>query len=290
MKALTTFLKLIIIGIATTIVRAVFQGFIPVVGEPLLWPSVFVDGGIMPLAFMSFGSLFYTMVASLYILIDKNLGGKRILKGLKFSFLFIIIWVVYLLEPLPHVMPLDKLTYPLADSGALLAMGIFIGLLVATDGKKNFDENTEVIKVKRAVKFSVLNVIIIGFIFFLGRLAMYRYLGLYSSFGMKPVETLLWALGTGLAIGVVYELVAPYICTNRFCLRFFVFGLVFFGVNLVAFNGFMPVVFRIDVVDLAYRTLGDIAFVVVGGAICLGFDFKKMRVSELNVEKIGIEE
>ncbi len=280
MKQLETFLKLIIIGILTTLVRAVFQGFIPVVGEPLLCPSVFAEGGIMPLAFMTFGSLFYTMVAALYLLIDKNLWGNRFSKGLKFSFLFIIIWVVYLLEPLPHVMPMDKITYPLADGGALLVMGVLLGLFLATEKEKK----------EITVKFSFLNVIIVGLIFFLGRLAMYRYFGLYSSFGVKPIETLLWALGTGLSIGVVYELVSPYICPNRCGLRFLVFGIVFYGVNLIAFNGFMPVVFRVDMVDLALRTVGDVTSVVIGGAICLWFDFRKIKNLDLNVDKVGIEE
>lgn len=304
MKQLETFLKLIIIGILTTLVRALFQGFIPVVGEPLLWPSVFNDAGLMPLAFMVFGSLFYTIVAALYLLIDKNLRGGKVFKGLKFSFLFVIIWVAYLLEPLPHVMPLDKVTYPLADSGALLVMGLLLGLFVATKGEEKFkaeedlcqvdkqhgvedevkDKSMEAESIKavmpmRKIKFSFLNVIIIGLIFFLVRIAMYKYCSLYSSFGVKPVETLLWAIGTGLAIGVVYELVAPYICVNHQIYRFLVFGLVFFGVNLVAFNGFMPVVFRVDMVDLAIRTVGDVGAVILGGGICLGFDYKKFTLN-----------
>lgn len=299
MKQLETFLKLIIIGILTTLVRALFQGFIPVVGEPLLWPSVFNDAGLMPLAFMVFGSLFYTMVAALYLLIDKNLRGGKVFKGLKFSFLFVIIWVAYLLEPLPHVMPLDKVTYPLADSGALLVMGLLLGIFVATKGDEKFEieehlsqvdkqhgvedevkgKSIEAVMPMRKIKFSFLNVIIIGLIFFLGRIAMYKYCGLYSSFGVKPVETLLWAIGTGLAIGVVYELVAPYICVNHQIYRFLVFGLVFFGVNLLAFNGFMPVVFRVDMVDLATRTVGDVGSVILGGGICLGFDYKRLTLN-----------
>ena len=443
MKHLETFLKLIIIGILTALVRTYIQGFIPMVEEPLLWPSIFVEGGITPLAYLVFGSVFYTVVAALYLMLDKKMGGRKILKGLKFSFLLIIIWVPYLWEPLPHVTTMDKFLYPLADGGALLVMGILLGIFVATDrrkksedkvaavdekgqgevlngeisnlvdnileleeesgeeeetedinevneereikeasiarrsqvvkksypakkktyapkkkssgkkgskaknkskGKKNSGGNVatagkkvatpnKVVALDKAsvpsknyatsknkntaaknknttartkdniekmvvvdkstagnrimtaenhkdhkagkVKFSFLNVMIIGLIFFIGRIAMYKFLRLYSSFGTKAVENLLWILVTGLVIGVVYELTTPYIVTSKKYLRFLIFGALFLAVNLVALNGFKPLIFRMDVADLAMRTAGDVVLVLLGGACCTLFDRKK---------------
>ncbi|MEG2936398.1 MAG: hypothetical protein RR844_07895 [Clostridium sp.] len=340
MKQLETFLKLIIIGILTALVRAYGQGFIPIIEEPLFWPSIFVDGGIQFLGFIVFGSVFYTAIAALFLLMNKNMKGRRFFKGLKFSLFLIIIWTAYLLEPLPHVTVTDMIAYPLVDGAALLILGILSGLLIGTKGKNTLEveadqrdemdeENSKInelgsivdnilsleeeelegqsVELKEAVtltqdneeeiqdmmkenylkvsegvkkkrskrKFSPLNVIIIGLIFFLVRIAMYKYFSIYSYFGTHAVETLIWALLTGLAIGVVYEMTTRYICRKTWYLRFLIFGAVFLSVILIGFNGFMPLIYRRDMSDLALRTIGDVAAVILAGGICLLFDFRK---------------
>lgn len=349
MKQLETFLKLIIIGILTALVRAYGQGFIPIIEEPLLWPSIFVDGGIQFLGFIVFGSVFYTAIAALFLLMNKNMKGRKFFKGLKFSLFLIIIWTAYLLEPLPHVTLTDMIAYPLVDGVALLVLGILSGLLLGTKAQgtmevevvgqsDEMDEESskinelgsivdnilsleeeelegQAVELKEAVtltqddeeelqgivkenylkvsesterkasrrKFSPLNVIIIGLIFFLVRIAMYKYFSIYSYFGTHAVETLIWALLTGLAIGVVYEITTGYICKKIWYLRFLIFGAVFLSVILIGFNGFMPLIYRRDVIDLALRTIGDVAAVILAGGICLLFDFKKNISKPLKV-------
>lgn len=358
MKQLENFLKLIIIGILTALVRAYGQGFIPVVEEPLFWPSIFVDGEIQLLAFIVFGSVFYTAIAALFLMMDRNMKGRKLFKGLKFSLFLIIIWTAYLLEPLPYVTLSDKIAYPLVDGGALLILGVLTGLFLGTRDKNKdeiidgsvingedeesirnnelgtivdnilslaedeleehkdieqegdmaigkvdgqeveinqtatlskaaiedmvvVDESEDLNKgcqldVKRGkLHFSVLNIIIIGLVFFLGRIAMYKYFNIYSFFGTHAVETLIWALLTGLAIGAVYEMTASCMCTKAWYLRFLVFGMIYLAVILMVFNGFKLLIYRMDVADLALRIIGDVVFVVLAGGICLLFDFKR---------------
>lgn len=360
MKKLETFLKLIIIGILTALVRAYGQGFIPVVEDPILWPSIFVEGEIQLLAFVVFGSVFYTAIAALFLMMDKNMKGRKLFKGLKFSLFLIIIWTAYLLEPLPYVTLIDKIAYPLVDGVALLILGVLTGLFLGTRDKKKgeiieevaihdedkegvenselgtivdnilslaedeleehnhieqegamaigkvdgqeveinqtvtlreatiedmvvVDENEALNKehqspVKRGnLHFSALNIIIIGLIFFLGRIVMYKYFSIYSFFGTNAVETLIWAVLTGLAIGVVYEMTASYMCTKAWYLRFLVFGLIYLAVILMVFNGFKLLIYRMDVADLALRIIGDVASVVLGGGICLLFDLNQLK-------------
>ena len=52
---------------------------------------------------------------------------NRISQGLKYGLSCCVVWIVYLLEPLPHVAPLDRITYPIADSLALIVMGLLLG-------------------------------------------------------------------------------------------------------------------------------------------------------------------
>lgn len=358
MKQLETFLKLIIIGILTALVRAYAQGFIPVVEDPLFWPSIFVEGEIELLAFIVFGSIFYTAIAALFLMMERNMKGHKLFKGLKFSLFLIIIWIAYILEPLPYVILTDKIAYSLVDGGALLILGVLTGLFLGTRDKnkgeiieetiinsedeesvKNnelgtivdnilslaedeleehneieqegamvigkvegqeaeinqrvrlwkpaiedmvvIDENEDLNKgcqfdVKRGkLHFSVLNIIIIGLIFFLGRIAMYKYFSIYSFFGTHAVETVIWILLTGLAIGVVYEMTASSMCTKAWYLRFLVFGVIYLAVILMVFSGFKLLIYRMDLADLALRIIGDVASVVLAGGICLLFDFKR---------------
>jgi len=51
--------------------------------------------------------------------------GRRIIKGLKQGITCCAIWIIYLLEPLPHVNPIDKKAYLVSDGIALLP-GLFL--------------------------------------------------------------------------------------------------------------------------------------------------------------------
>jgi hypothetical protein len=64
--------------------------------------------------------------------------------------------VVYLLEPLPHVAFMDKFTYPIADSIALLVLGSLSGLLLCENGKRNYE---------KTYKINVISTIIITILF-----------------------------------------------------------------------------------------------------------------------------
>lgn len=155
-------LKILLIGTSTTIVRIICQLLIPTGEQNILPPSLFVVNGTMPLAFTIYGIIAYSIIAMLFQLIKHNVYGKKITQGIKFSLAYCAIWVIYLLEPLPHVAFLDKFTYPIADSIALIVMGILCGLLF---GKDNLNEQKEITHAN-----SVIPVLMITFCFFIGRI------------------------------------------------------------------------------------------------------------------------
>lgn len=295
MKHLETFLKLIIIGMITTFMRLLFQGIVPPQEMELLWPSIFADEGLINLAFMVFGSVFYTLLATLYLLAFKRLEGGHLSRSLKYVALIIAIWSIYILEPMPHRAGIVKLWYILADGGALLIMGLLLGVLIGSEeGKfKSVDkyivmnkyhtmkilaeeEIEEADKKGRRVNFSILNVFIIGLIFFIGRVILHEYIGVYSSYGDEPIKVMVWALIGGGVIGSVYELILPYIWPSRYEFKFLSFSILFFGLILVVFHGFIPIIYRFSIKDLILRVLIDVGAVSLGGAICLGFDYKKL--------------
>ena len=118
------FAKLLLAGLAATITRIAGQLLIPAGEQTVLGPSVFAQNGTMPLAFTVYGLFAYTGIAALFLLIRRRMGGSRLAQGLKYGLSCCAVWVVYLWEPLPHVAPLDRITYPLADSLALIVMGL----------------------------------------------------------------------------------------------------------------------------------------------------------------------
>lgn len=258
-SAFKKILKILLVGLVTTIVRIIGQLSIPAGEQTVLAPSIFAQNGTMPLTFTAYGILAYALIASLFLLIRSRLGGNRILQGLKYGLSCCVVWIVYLLEPLPHVAPLDRITYPIADSLALIVMGLLLGWLFG-----NFARRAD----KEKLPFPVLPVLTITACFFAGRMIQYLIIGIYSSFDEKPLETVLWCFLTGITISCVTAWLNLYIRSGNRIERALILGGLLFGVDLILFNFFMPLVFDADIPDLILRTLVDALAVTVG---CLAF-------------------
>lgn len=134
-SAVKNILKIFAVGLAATVVRIIGQLSIPSGEQTVLPPSVFAKNGTMPLAFTVYGVFAYSLIASLFLLIRGRMSGSQILQGLKYGLSCCVVWILYLLEPLPHVAAMDRITYPLADSLALVVMGLLLGWLLGAVGR-----------------------------------------------------------------------------------------------------------------------------------------------------------
>ena len=267
-KAIKNILKILLIGFVTTIVRIIGQLSIPAGEQTVLAPSVFAQNGTMPLAFTVYGIFAYSLNASLFLLIRNRLGGNRMFQGLKYGLACCAVWIVYLLEPLPHVAVMDRITYPVTDSLALIVMGLLLGWLF---GKSKGSAG------RQKTAFPILPVLTVTACFFAGRMIQYLIFGIYSSFDEKPLETVLWCLLTGIAISCVTAWLNCYISNDNRVKRAMILGCLLFGVDLILFNFFMPLVFDADIPDLSLRTLIDLLTVTLG---CLAFS-NRHNVGEL---------
>ncbi|HIZ20716.1 MAG TPA: hypothetical protein H9674_07640 [Firmicutes bacterium] len=254
-KSIRNILKLLFIGLATTIVRIIGQLSIPTGEQVVLAPSIFARNGTMPLTFTVYGIFAYSLIASLFLLVRKQMGGNRVWQGLKYGLSCCFVWIVYLLEPLPHVTGMDRITYPVADSLALIVMGLLLGWLFGNPAQR---ANRE----KRA--FPALPVLAVTGCFLVGRMIQYLLFGIYSSFDEKPLETVLWCLLTGIALFCVMDWLDRYVDSGGRIKRALILGGLLFGVDLALFNFFMPLVFAADIPDLILRTCIDILAVTVG--------------------------
>ena len=269
-------LKILLCGVCATAVRVVGQLLIPPGEQTALSPSVFAENGTMPLMFTLYGTMAYSLIAALFLLL--RIGGGRVKQGLKYGTACCAVWVVYLCEPLPHVSPLDRITYLTADSLALVAMGAMLGLLLGVPGVQ--------VSEKRP-KLQILPVLAITGCFFAGRLAQYLVFDIYSSFDSLPAETLLWSLSTGIVVALTTEWLCRHVRGGSRVKRALVLGGLLFGVDLTLFNFFMPLVFSADIADLILRTAVDVAAVTAG---CLFFRqpaVKKQNGGNTHVQNRG---
>lgn len=258
-KVIKNILKILLIGFATTIIRIIGQLSIPAGEQTVLAPSIFAQNGTMPLVFTVYGIFAYSLIAALFLLIRDRMVGNRILQGLKYGLVCCAVWIVYLLEPLPHVAALDRITYPIADSVALIIMGLMLGWLF---GKSKCSAGWQ------KTAFPVLPVLTVTVCFFAGRMIQYLIFDTYSSFDEKTLETVLWCLLTGIAISCVMVWLNLHISNGNRIKRAMILGCLLFGMDLILFNFFMPLVFSADIPDLILRTFVDILTVTLG---CLVF-------------------
>lgn len=265
-----TLLKILLIGILTTAFRIIGQLIIPPGTQSILLPSIFVSNGTMQIAFTIYGIFAYSLIAALFLLIRNKMSGNKIMQGIKFGISCCVIWGAYLLEPLPHAAPIDRITYPLVDGAALLVMGLLLGVLLGR--KSNYSKADH-----KIINF-VLPVAAITVLFVAGRLIQYFLFDIYSSFQTKTAETVLWGIGTGFAVACSLAWLSQYIAYKSKFQQACLLGLVLFGVDLTLFNFFIPLVFNFDVLDLIIRTVIDILFVSLG---CLFFMEIKPRPERL---------
>jgi hypothetical protein len=251
-------LKIVVIGVLTTVYRIIAQLFIPNGAQTILQPSIFVLNGTMPIVFTIYGIFAYSIIAALYIFVEKTLSGNKIIKGLKYSITCVSVWLVYLLEPLPHVNQMDKITYPIADSTALLFMGLLLGLFCSKNNVKaeiNRDRN---------ISRYIFSVCCITVCFSMGRLFQYLIIDTYSFFENEKLHTILWVVITGLVIAVTILYLKKHLVTNDRIKVSLILGCMLFGIDLLLFNFFIPLVFSYDIRDLLIRSFADIISITIG--------------------------
>ncbi len=260
-------LTLSLIVLLTTVFRLIAQGFMPAGNDNLFPRSAIAQAGLIPVAFTLFGLLTYGLLAIVFILIQDRLPGTKMMKGLMFGLLFGGMWIVYLLEPLPHVegLPLiDLMAYPAADGITLVLEGLLMGRFIAKDAKEY-----------GTLRISS-NIVIIAsmpIVFLAGRLLCYNIFHIYSSYATRPFVTMIWAAATGIWIGIMYNFFRPGISEKSPPAKAAYFGLIIFGIDYIMFNLFIPLVFKYQIspvgeflsyADLFLRAAMDILSVIAG--------------------------
>jgi hypothetical protein len=259
-------LKIVGISFIVIILRSMLQLIIPSSNQTVLQQSVFALNGTLPLVFMIYGTVAYTAITIIFILISRGMGGGRISKGFKTGLLYAIIWTVFLVEPLPHGSAIDLFSYPVADGFVLLVLGLMSGRFLS----ENSPKKKHILTIN-----SIFNISTITFLFTIGRMIQYKVFHIYSMFEQAQVRTLVWVICAGIIIGFMFEYLNYTINSKNPYAKSLLFGGIFFGIDLLFFNFFLPLVLKVDILDLSIRTLIDIISVIIG---CLIINIKERKV------------
>ncbi|WP_410511075.1 hypothetical protein PaeBR_13230 [Paenibacillus sp. BR2-3] len=255
--------KIVGISFIAILIRSMLQLIIPSTNQTVLQQSVFARNGTLPIAFMIYGTAAFTALTLIFILIHRGMGGGRISKGYKTGLIYAVVWTVFLVEPLPHGSTIDLITYPLADGAVLLVLGLLSGRFLSESSTKK--------KHKLTVN-SICNISVITLIFTMGRIIQYKGFHIYSMFEQAQGRTLIWVICAGVITGIMFEYLNYTIHIKNVFTKSIIFGGVIFGIDLFFRNFFLPLVLKVDILDLSIRTAMDIVSVIIG---CLIINVKE---------------
>ena len=160
---------------------------------------------------------------------------------------------------------------------ALIVMGLLIGMLSKNTPKPEIDTSRQ--------SKTWLDTLIIAACFINGRIALYFIFNMYSSFGSENLYTILWTVLTGLVMASVALWFEKHLNEQNRVKRALLSGGLLVGVDLFLFNFFMPLVFNVDILDLALRTGMDIGCVTIG-LLLLPVSIQSRKIKSINLIKI----
>jgi hypothetical protein len=169
-----------------------------------------------------------------------------------------MMWGIYLFEPLPHVSSTsltELFAYPIVDGISLVFLGLLLGKFVAVDSQ---------LSGKVYINLNIVPLMAIPVCFLVLRVFCYSIVHIYSSFTTNPLGTMIWAVASGIWIGVLYLFLGQGIKIESPIVKSLFFGIIVFGINLFLFNFFITLVFESDIADLIIRTMADIISVTIG--------------------------
>ncbi len=251
--------KITVIVLVSVIVDILLHQIIPITMIGTFTPSIFVERGWFPQAvsialIMTFGA-----IAAVFVLIQKNLPGKKLSKGLLYGVSFAGLWLIGFIEMCAAwgtSFTTEVLNW-LPDGIPIILMSLLLGIYTATDS----DPATG-----NKMRGKVTPVLIIAAFYFVGR--YFAYWVVHTNAGPDPFVTFLWTLAMAVWMGIMYAALGSGSRGQTPTTRALWFGGVVIGINWLIFYLFMLVFFEWPVLDLIIRPGLDVLFVILGVYVC----------------------
>ena len=128
--------KVLVVAFLASLFNAIIHGLLPL-GTSTLPPSILVEKGLLPIAFIIYGFIYYALLGYIFVMIQNRLTGSKLIKGLKYGLFFCILTFIIYFEPIPTTTTLSitNMSWMLADGIPYVLLGTFLGLFLANEGK-----------------------------------------------------------------------------------------------------------------------------------------------------------
>ena len=216
---------------------------------------VITSGWFPPVAFVSL-ALSFCIMGLIFLWVQKTLQGTGLRKGVLFGLALSGLWIMGMIEAyvIFKVSLLGEIYTGIADSCGILVMSVLLGKYLAKD-------NTGQEK-QKSVKFAAILIILVMYL--IVRYCAYVVLYIDSAYSTRPLATLLWTVGMGGWVGIMYRLVGGEIGPHHPLKDAVMFGGLVFGLNWLLYNLFALLFIVVPVSDLISRSGFDTFGVILG--------------------------
>lgn len=217
-------------------------------------PSALIEKGLFFPAVSIALIIWFGCLAIVFNFIQMNLSGSKTMKGLRFGIAFGVLCFLAIFEMclVFDSAPGDELRTSLTDGVSILLLGLLLGRLTGTDSSYS----------NSRMKLSQISFIVIPLFFFVGRYFGYMIIHILSAYAKKPIGTLLWTLGVGYWITVMYWLLkeTPEKPAIVQAVRF---GVVIFGSYWLIYNSFVLLFLKLSILNVFLRVIIDVVSITV---------------------------
>jgi hypothetical protein len=218
-------------------------------------PSILIEKGFFLPAVILALIVWFGVLAILFTLIQKNLSGTKMMKGLRFGIAFAVLCFFAIFEMclVFNSSVLDELYTSTTDGVSILLLGLLLGTLACTDSTYTGSR----------MKLSQKSLIVIPLIFLVGRYLGYVVINIMSAYSEKPVGTFFWTLAVGCWIAVMYWLLKEK-RERSARVQAVRFGVVIFGSYWLIYNAFVLLFLKLSILNVFLRVIIDVVSVTVG--------------------------
>lgn len=228
---------------------------------PITYPtdvklSSFVQNDIVgPVAglalLLTFGAL-----AIIFVGYQHRLPGKGIVKGWWYGLAFAVLWLIGFVEVsvLFDTSLADEFMNWLPDGISLILLSLLLGAFTTND-----QQHTE-----RNHSKPRTPILPIAAAFALGRTVAYLVFGTNTSYDPDLLPVFNWTVAMALWVGIMYAILRPNASTQSPLAQALWFGVLVLGTDWVLFNLFVLVFIDLPILDIVFRALLDLPFIIAG--------------------------
>lgn len=200
----------------------------------------------------------YSVLAIVFLIVQKNLAGTKLQKGCIFGTLFALLWGYGMLEA-----AIIKQTSLSAEIIFGISEGLPIVLLGVCFGTNSTSKLS--LTLNASYWFALFPIVEL---YLFGRYFSYIVIGVESAYVHSPLATFLWTGGNAVLIAILYLFSRNAFPVYNSFTKALLFGVMVFGLNWALYNFFVPVIFQVSVFEIFrsffLRVLVDVVAIVAG--------------------------